>query len=205
MCGPLWLGPLHQSEVADAMVDRVEAADGTQYASQKKLAGLLSVVRDELNDVPMFYNLSDLCKVEELVVLLFSSSHPLSQVLRSPVPSMHLFRSALLNAGYRVSGFHTEPFGFKSDAPMHVIWDVLRCWKKQHGSSKEQPQHSPAHRIMSVEPTLQADFTPHDQAKVDKKKRPRFIKVDGWGPKTRAQTGTTGWKKVKTDEEEEKK
>merc|ERR1711971_1500693 len=100
MAGPIWLGPLHDPSSVGQLATLV-AARGDAFASQKKLSGLLSVVADELPDVPLFYNLTDLC-----------------HVLRSTVPGMHAFRSALVNAGYRVSGFHTEPYAFKTDAPM---------------------------------------------------------------------------------------
>jgi hypothetical protein len=39
-----------------------------------------------------------------------------------------MFRSAVLNAGYRISSTHVNPLGVKSDAPWDVIWDIMRCW-----------------------------------------------------------------------------
>lgn len=39
-----------------------------------------------------------------------------------------VFRSAVINAGYRISGTHVNPLGLKTDAPMDVIWDIMRCW-----------------------------------------------------------------------------
>jgi tRNA (guanine26-N2/guanine27-N2)-dimethyltransferase len=149
----------------------------------------LTVAQEELNDCPLFYNLSDL-----------------GNVLRSTLPSMHVFRSALINAGYRVSGVHTEPYGFKTDAPMSVIWDIMKCWKKASGVAKKQKETTAAYKLMQKEPEFTADFTLVDSAGVNKK-RPRFIKVDGWGPKTKAITGGNAVKKTKMAEEgeEEKK
>jgi tRNA (guanine26-N2/guanine27-N2)-dimethyltransferase len=184
MAGPMWLGPLHDVGV---VTDLMGAVETRKFASEKKLLGILSVASEELNDVPLFYNLSDLCNV-----------------LRSTLPSMHTFKSALINAGYRVSGIHTEPFGFKTDAPMEVIWDVLRCWKKKSGQGKPPKETTPAFRILNVEPKLEADFTLVEEAKTSKK-RPRFVKVDGWGPQKRAVTGgaVANTKKSKTKEVEE--
>ncbi len=40
-------------------------------------------------------------------------------------------RSALLNAGYKVSYSHANQNSIKTDAPTEVVWDVLREWVKQ--------------------------------------------------------------------------
>lgn len=175
MFGPMWLGPLHDPEALDAVIAIVED-ESKSFASRKKLLGMLSMAREELSDVPLFYNLSDLCNV-----------------IRSTCPSMHAFRSAIMHQGYRISGVHTEPFGFKTDAPADVIWDVLRCWKKNSGKAKEQKATTPAFKIMSVEPKFEANFTLLEEAATSKK-RPRFIKVQGWGPKSRAITGSANSK-----------
>jgi len=179
MAGPLWLGPLHQADALGELSAIVESK-GEQFASQKKLTGLLSVAASELPDVPLFYNLSDLCNV-----------------LHSTSPSMHAFKSAIINAGYRVSGFHTEPYAFKTDAPMNIIFDILRCWKRKTGLGKKLSERTPAYRILQKEPEHEADFTLVDEAATNKK-RPRFIKVDGWGPKTKAVTGSSHASKKKT-------
>ena len=42
-------------------------------------------------------------------------------------------------AGYRVSSTHANPLGLKTDAPPHVMWDIMRCWVSQHGSGKTDP------------------------------------------------------------------
>lgn len=71
------------------------------------LYGLLQ----ELPDVPLFLSLHNLCAT-----------------LKCTSPSAVIFRSAVINAGYRISGTHVNPLGLKSDAPMDVIWDIMRCW-----------------------------------------------------------------------------
>lgn len=59
-------------------------------------------------------------------------------------------RSAILNAGYRVSQAHASPHGFKTDAPSHVIWDIMRAWNKEN-PTKRTNTNSPAHAILSKE------------------------------------------------------
>jgi hypothetical protein len=36
----------------------------------------------------------------------------------------------------RVSGTHAHPLGMKTDAPWEVVWDVMRCWVKEHPVKK---------------------------------------------------------------------
>jgi tRNA (guanine26-N2/guanine27-N2)-dimethyltransferase len=80
---------------------------------------LLTTVSEELPDVPLYFNLHDTCKL-----------------LRTTAPRSEVFRSALVNAGFRVSGTHAHPLGMKTDAPWEVVWDVMRCWVKEHPVKK---------------------------------------------------------------------
>jgi len=59
---------------------------------------------------------------------LFLSLHNISATLKCTSPSAVMFRSAVINAGYRTSGTHVNPLGLKTDAPMHTIWDIMCCW-----------------------------------------------------------------------------
>ncbi|XP_066371264.1 uncharacterized protein [Miscanthus floridulus] len=43
---------------------------------------------------------------------------------------MVMLQSAIRNAGYQVSGSYVDPLALKTDAPMSVIWDIMRCWIK---------------------------------------------------------------------------
>lgn len=65
----------------------------------------------ELPDVPLFVSLHNLCAT-----------------LKCTSPSAVIFRSAVINAGYRISSSHVNPLGLKTDAPMDAIWDIMRCW-----------------------------------------------------------------------------
>lgn len=70
-----------------------------------------------------------LCFLQELPdVPLFLSLHNLCATLKCTSPSAVIFRSAVINAGYRISGSHVNPLALKTDAPMDVVWDIMRCW-----------------------------------------------------------------------------
>ncbi|GAB4830749.1 hypothetical protein Ancab_004781 [Ancistrocladus abbreviatus] len=126
----------------------------------------------ELPDIPLFLSLHNLCAT-----------------LKCTSPSAVIFRSAVLNAGYRISGTHVNPLGLKSDAPMNVIWDIMRCWVKNH-PVKAQPRDQPGSLILAKEPELQANFTRAvaSLSKAQAKKVARFLPNPerNWGPKLRA-------------------
>ena len=65
---------------------------------------------------------------ELLDVPLYLSLHSLCSTLKCTSPSASLFRYAVVNAGYRISGSHASRLGLKTDAPMNVVWDIMRCW-----------------------------------------------------------------------------
>jgi hypothetical protein len=65
-------------------------------------------------------------------VPLFLSLHNLSSTLKCTSPSAVIFRSAVINAGYRISRTHVCAIGLKTDAPMNVIWDIMRCWVRDY-------------------------------------------------------------------------
>lgn len=200
MGGPLWAGPLHDlgwvravaAEVATVSREAArrekekEAAGGGGaaaaaetassssspvvpiYQAAPRVLALLTAVAEELPDAPLYY-----------------SMHSLSRTLRCTPPPAETLRSAVLNAGFRVSGSHACPLALKTDAPPHVIWDIMRCWVAEHcgskgGGGKAAKQQakakggeggggeegaaaaaalqSAAERILSVEPELKASF-----------------------------------------------
>jgi len=126
MGGPLWIGPLHDVDVVNDAVDRLEAAmanDGVHPSSvpahplhtAKTLHGLLVAASEELPNAPLYHLLPNLC----------------SAVNSATIP-MRTFRVALVNAGYKASAYHKDPNAVKTDAPDRVVWDVVRAWCKEH-------------------------------------------------------------------------
>jgi len=127
VAGPCWLGPLHDLEVVEEAVRRLElpSNEGTTkseknpivhpFARSAPLHGLLTSVTEELPDVPLYYTVPNLCKT-----------------VRCEAVPLKLFRAALHNAGYRSSAYHKEPEAIKTDAPPEVVWDVIREWCKSH-------------------------------------------------------------------------
>ncbi|CAG8436669.1 9011_t:CDS:10 [Diversispora eburnea] len=93
--------------------------------------------------------------------------------------------------GYKVSMSHASAGSVKTDAPMNVIWDVIRSWIKLHPvTMKNIKENSPARKLLEVEPEFIADFTIHENAEPPSRKiklvRYQQNPEKNWGPKARA-------------------
>jgi len=122
-------------------------------------------------------------------VPLYVSLHSMSATLKCTPPSATLFRSAVVNAGYQISGSHANPLGLKTDAPMEVLWDIMRCWVKDHPVKKNSAE-TPGKVILSKEPKIEANFKKVQSAtsKALASGVARFLPnpEEFWGPKPRA-------------------
>ncbi|KAF6140078.1 hypothetical protein GIB67_001819 [Kingdonia uniflora] len=171
MGGPIWSAPIHDQEWVTSILENVKSMKD-QYPAYDRISAVLTTVSEELPDVPLFLSLHNLCGT-----------------LKCTSPSAVIFRSAVINAGYRVSGTHVNPLGIKSDAPMDIIWDIMRCWVKTH-PVKAQPPEQSGSVILAKEPTLQANFARAvaSLSKAQAKKVARFLPnpEKHWGPKLRA-------------------
>jgi tRNA (guanine26-N2/guanine27-N2)-dimethyltransferase len=210
VAGPIWLGPLHDQEVLQTALQRLDDEPNTRkdfyshpqtspaskqssistpkmehIATRERLRGLLTSCLEEIPNAPLYY------KLDEIARCIHMSMPPLLE-----------FKSALINAGYRVSGHHKEPLAVKTDAPCSIVWDIVRAWVKRRPLGKPSLQGSVAEKILSVPPTIEVNFnrprliheTKEMHARV--KRFPMNPERD-WGPKAKASHGV----KRKTPEE----
>ncbi|XP_009624965.1 tRNA (guanine(26)-N(2))-dimethyltransferase 1-like isoform X3 [Nicotiana tomentosiformis] len=171
MGGPIWSAPIHDQEWVAAVLADVKSMK-EWYPAYDRICAVLTAISEELPDVPLFLSL-----------------HNISATLKCTSPSAVMFHSAVINAGYRISGTHMNPLGLKTDAPMHTIWDIMRCWVKNH-PVKAQPSNQAGSVILAKEPVLQANFAQAvaSLSKAQAKKVARFLPNPErhWGPKLRA-------------------
>ncbi|KAL3629482.1 hypothetical protein CASFOL_026704 [Castilleja foliolosa] len=171
MGGPIWSAPIHDQEWVTSILSDVKSMKN-RYPAFDRISAVLTTISEELPDVPLFLSLHNLCST-----------------LKCTSPSAVIFRSAVINAGYRISGSHVCPLGLKTDAPMDVIWDIMRCWVKNH-PVKPQPLDQPGAIILAKEPDLQANFARAvaSLSKAQVKKVARFLPNPErhWGPKVKA-------------------
>ncbi|CAD6252044.1 unnamed protein product [Miscanthus lutarioriparius] len=168
MGGPIWSDPIHDKKWATSILSDIHAMREA-YPAYPKISAILTSVSEELLEAPLFVSLHNLCAI-----------------LKCTNPTMVMLQSAIRNAGYQVSGSHVDPLALKTNAPMSVIWDIMRCWVKLH-PVKHRPGNHPGNVILSQEPKLQAKFSKVPQASVTRKS-PRFMPNPEkyWGPGTKA-------------------
>ena len=223
MGGPYWAAPIHDQDIVDTLLERMNAMQASIRAGQTdvgkgeeggkeggnleeeeellqkaqeggalttsidplvpatlpRIRALLGVISAELKDVPLYYNISDLCAN-----------------LHCTPPTSDKFRSAIANAGYRFSHFHHEPMALKTDAPPKVVWDILRAWCKLHppGGSRHKKSSQTSKKILANPSSITVDWSLVKQAK-----RTRYVHYEdgtrekaimfpenpdeNWGPK----------------------
>lgn len=179
--GPIWSAPLHNVDFLDKMLVRL-GQDASLFGTIDRMKGMLSVAKEELQDVPLYYVLDEVCNT-----------------LHCTPPNMLQMRSALLNAGYRVSLSHAAKNSYKTDAPPSVIWDIMRCWVKIHPvSAKRLTEGSVAKAILDKEPQINISFATHPDANPASRQkglvRWQHNPEPEWGPKPRARRCQDGRK-----------
>ncbi|KAL1927537.1 hypothetical protein VTP01DRAFT_3774 [Rhizomucor pusillus] len=170
--GPAWGAPLHDKTFVKKMLEHVKANE-SNYGTFQRMKGMLTVISEEL-DAPLYWTLQRLCGT------LHCNS----------IPMVDLF-SGILNAGYKVSTSHCGPQTVKTDAPSHIVWDVMRAWvKKNPINEKKLGETSPAKVILSKEPSIEVDFSRHPEAYPESRSiqlvRYQVNPTPNWGPKARA-------------------
>jgi tRNA (guanine26-N2/guanine27-N2)-dimethyltransferase len=175
MAGPIWSNPIYDTEFVDFVLEFVKSEQGQKLGTYNRILGILSVVQEELHDIPLYYTIDHLCMTLKL----------------ETVPQLK-FRSAILHEGYRVSHSHAMKNSIKTDAPISLIWDILRFWSKSHPVNETRLKENPVIKaILSKEPSKDYDFeTLHPNATPQSRKdslvRYQENPAANWGPGTRS-------------------
>lgn len=165
--GPMWSEPLHDRQFLGTCLEALRSVH-KGLGTFQRMEGVLSVAQAELES-PFYYCLPSLCSR-----------------IRLSTPKVKRFRSALLNAGYKVSQTHCEPTGTKTDAPNNVVWDIIRGMAKENPPNKSRITAFAA-KILEKKVEVEANFTPHGDANPlrDVVAFPTNP-TKNWGPKSRA-------------------
>jgi tRNA (guanine26-N2/guanine27-N2)-dimethyltransferase len=167
--GPIWNAPLHDADWIKGVMAHLRQ-NKDKYAAFNKIQGLLTVASSELPDVPLYLELHSICKV-----------------VKACVPKYETFKSALINAGYRVSGSHASETAIKTDAPWPFVWDVIRHWVREHPNPKLQEGTAGWKILQNPSAHENIDFSRAKGAVVYKTKSSvtRYVQNEkNWGPKT---------------------
>lgn len=161
--GPIWAGPIHDAEfvqlaqqqlqksVRTVKTDQGESEEKSSFGTYRRMLGMLTVISEELLDVPLFY-----------------TPGQFTHLLKCVPPTFVSIRSAILNAGYRVSYSHTNPVSLKTDAPVDLLWDIMITWNRQLSNTFQTAADPEA-----VKPNLNGSAT--ESSDMGKKEDPREI------------------------------
>jgi len=173
MGGPIWSAPIHDKEFIQKVLNLVEASS-EPFATKDRICGMLGLALEELPDVPLFYNLDSVCAN-----------------LHCTLPKMTMIRSAFLNAGYRISMSHAKKNSYKTDAPVHFIWDIMKEWIKTNPVTKKRLNEDSVTKSILEKPQISKvcfDEHPDSEPKTRKDGLKRYPPNPSrfWGPKAKA-------------------
>ena len=174
MGGPIYSDKIHDYDFLKSLMETINAEDAKKLGTLDRIKGLVSVVQEELQDVPLYYTIDKLCCVLKLEM----------------IPTLKM-RSAILHEGFRVSLSHACKNSLKTDAPISLIWDILRFWAKTHPVNESRFHDGTALKmILSNPPTKSYNFELHPDANPPSRKfsLKRFPENPAacWGPGTRS-------------------
>ncbi|GMS80735.1 hypothetical protein PENTCL1PPCAC_2910, partial [Pristionchus entomophagus] len=170
--GPYYGAPIHNKDFVSRLIQRLESTpEAERLGTHKRLMGVLQCVNEEI-EAP-FYFLHD----------------QLSLVVKCTVPKMLSVRSAILHAGFEVSGSHCHPRAVKTNAPPAFLWEMCRRLVEESATHKIEATSSGG-VILSKKRETEINFTPHPKAhqlqKNDQAVRFQCNKGKNWGPKAKA-------------------
>ncbi|CEF61029.1 tRNA (guanine(26)-N(2))-dimethyltransferase [Strongyloides ratti] len=173
--GPIYLDPIHDMDFVRRLLKQLkELPNEQQLGTHRRLEGFLSLISEELIDVPLYYD-----------------HDQLMNILKCAAPKHTVIKSAILNAGYRVSQVHTSPTALKTDCPQNILWDIVRsiAFKNNICVDKFSDEH-PGKKIISKKIEHSVNFDLHPMAVSVSKKldllRFQCNKGKNWGPKQKA-------------------
>ena len=170
--GPFWIDPIHDIEFVTRLIASLKNFDS--LGTKERMEGMLTMVKEELPDVPFYYTYDRLCAL-----------------VKVQMSKLSVLRSAFLNAGYKVSLSHANRYAIKTNAPNDVIWDIMRAYEKEHPSRPEN--WSPVCKAILGRQEAFSDVQVNFQEHPDAEPASRSAKLlrfqhnpPNWGPKTKA-------------------
>ena len=182
--GPIWSAPVHDKGWVESVLKDVKESSDERYPGKEKVRALLTNCSEELPDTPLHYCL-----------------HSMAGTLKITPPTLALFRSAIINAGYKVSGVHCNQLAVKTNAPSNVLWDIMKCWEQEHPAQEDfKNGKSPGASILKKVPVVKAKWTRVNGAfsKAQMAGETRFPTnpEENWGPKNRATGGRSNKREI---------
>lgn len=119
--GPMYGGPLYDQQFIQSLRETAAEKPLEHVVSWGKIQGLLQAMSEEI-DAPLFIH-----------------AQKFFGRFKLQAPSMNKIKGALVNLGYKASHFHREPQAVKTDAPLAVMYDLIRAYAKLNPPKKPSP------------------------------------------------------------------
>uniref|UniRef100_A0A0R3RWW4 tRNA (guanine(26)-N(2))-dimethyltransferase n=1 Tax=Elaeophora elaphi TaxID=1147741 RepID=A0A0R3RWW4_9BILA len=174
MAGPIYSAPIHNHQFVNKLLERLKSLpEEKRSETYLRTVGVLTVIAEELPDIPLYYEYDQLM-----------------HVVKSAVPKSIDFRSALMNAGYRCSISHCNPKAIKTDAPTSFLWDIARTVAKNNNvTSNRFTEECAGKVILEQEIKHEIVFRLHPEAleksKIDSLLRFQQSKGKNMGPRAK--------------------
>ena len=170
MSGPFWIDNIFDEDWIKELQNNLE----NNYKYLKFKERIQNICKGILNELPLNEQIFNLDYSQ------FSRDVNLSSF------KMTIFRGALENLGYKIEQSYYDPNLFKTDAPVNIIYDILKQYKKENYKDdyyKNVDEKSYKYKILSKEIKIQTTFV-ESTTKNNKIKYP--MNPPNWGPKGRA-------------------
>ncbi|KAB5595291.1 TRNA (guanine-N2-)-methyltransferase [Ceratobasidium theobromae] len=171
VAGPMWSGPIHDKSFVSEVLNHVEE-NPNKYGTAPRMRGMLTVASEEL-DTPFYFTPSRL-----------------SSFFHCNSPPLESIASALLHQEFQVSRSHACAGSLKTTATRAQVYDIIRSWIKLTPVKMENVKDgSPAKKLLSKEPTQEANFSRHPQA-ISRASQVKLVRYQqnpapNWGPGSR--------------------
>lgn len=174
--GPIWSKPIYDLGFVDQLQTELDLQvedNCNAYGTFRRMQGMLQMVKEELLDSPLYYQLDRLCCLANC-----------------RMPSIKLVRSAFINAGYSISYSHALKNTIKTNAPNEFIWKVVtELFNSSKATLKED---SPVTKILKKNFEYEVSFELSDkEVPLSKSKhllRYQLNPEENWGPKAKSDT-----------------
>lgn len=87
MGGPIWSAPIHDAEFLPLLIAAIQSDRLKTLQTHPRINGMISVIQEELNDVPLYYAIGKMCsilKLEMIPVLKFRWENHLHSFIHKP-------------------------------------------------------------------------------------------------------------------------
>ena len=171
MSGPFWIDEIFDEDWIKELQKNLE---DKKFEYLKFNSRIQNICKGILNELPLNNQIFNLDYSQ------FSRDVNLSSF------KMSIFQGGIENLGYRMSQSYYDPNLFKTDAPVEVIYDILKQYKEDNFKDdyyKNIDQKSYKYKILSKEIKIRTKFVESNN-KSNKTKYP--LNPPNWGPKGRA-------------------